>query len=63
MPAIKKDIHFTVPARDWELFYRVFSGPGERTAFLRAIVKKAIVRGKEQFSEQIIQDLLDDYGR
>lgn len=46
----KKTIRVEVPMSIWERFYRLFPGQGERSAFLRKVIYKAIEVGEERES-------------
>lgn len=61
-----KKLSIRVPIHTWEAFYRVFPLAGERSAFLRTCVDKAIeMKDNEQetrFIDRLMEELRVDYG-
>ena len=48
-----KSVHFRISDSLWEKFYMMFPGHGERSAFFRSVIRRAIE------VHEIKQDLLD----
>ena len=57
----KKTIRVEVPTEIWERFYRLFPGQGERSAFLRRVIYKAIEQGeeKEMWIDRLVEEEME----